>query len=81
MTGEKLKFFAQSQIGHLISQNLKIIFFWLNLDYYLKTTKILLILTLNVFVKVSKSLIFLVKSFLGNFYGHLAIIYWSHWSG
>ena len=31
------------------------------------------------FVKVSKSLIFLVKSFLGNFYRHLAIFYWSHW--
>ena len=26
-----------------------------------------------IFVKVSKSIIFLVKSFLGNFYGHLAI--------
>ena len=34
MTKEKLKFFAQSQISHLINQNLKIIFFWLNLDYY-----------------------------------------------
>ena len=30
------------------------------------------------FVKVSKSLIFLVKSFLGNFYRHLAFFYWSH---
>ena len=26
-----------------------------------------------------KSLIFLVKSFLGNFYRHLAIFFWSHW--
>ena len=33
-----------------------------------------------IFVKVSKSLIFLVKSFLGNFYRHLATFYWSHWS-
>ena len=32
------------------------------------------------FVKVSKSLIFLVKSFLGNFYRHLATFYWSHCS-
>ena len=31
-----------------------------------------------IFVKVSKSLIFLVKSFLGNFY--LATFYWSHCS-
>ena len=31
-----------------------------------------------IFVKVSKSLIFLVKSFLGNFYRHLALFYWSH---
>ena len=23
--------------------------------------------------------IFLVESFLGNFYGHLATFYWSHW--
>ena len=30
------------------------------------------------FVKVSKSLIFLVKSFLSNFYRHLATFYWSH---
>ena len=30
------------------------------------------------FVKVSKSLIVLVKSFLGNFYRHLATFYWSH---
>ena len=30
------------------------------------------------FCKLSKSLIFLVKSFLGNFYRHLAIFYWSH---
>ena len=27
---------------------------------------------------VSKSFIFLVKSFLGNFYRHLAIFIWSH---
>ena len=33
-----------------------------------------------IFVKVSKSLIFLVKSFLGNFYRHLVSFYWSHWS-
>ena len=32
-----------------------------------------------IFVKVSKSFIFLVKSFLGNFYRHLATFYWSHW--
>ena len=31
-----------------------------------------------IFLKVSKSLIFLVKSFLGNFYRLLAIFYWSH---
>ena len=31
------------------------------------------------FAKVSKSIIFLVKSFLGNFYRHLATFYWSHW--
>ena len=30
------------------------------------------------FWKVSKSFIFLVNSFLGNFYRHLAIFYWSH---
>ena len=30
-------------------------------------------------MKVSKSIIFLVKSFLGNFYRHLAIFFWSHW--
>ena len=30
------------------------------------------------FVKVSKTIIFLVKSFLGNFYRHLAIFFWSH---
>ena len=29
--------------------------------------------SLAIFVKVSKSIIFLVKSFLGNFYRHLAI--------
>ena len=34
----------------------------------------------TIFVKVSKSLIFLVKSFLGNFYRHLATFYWSHCS-
>ena len=28
---------------------------------------------------MSKSIIFLVKSFLGNFYRHLAIFFWSHW--
>ena len=33
----------------------------------------------SIFVKVSKSVIFLVKSFLGNFYRHLVIFYWSHW--
>ena len=32
-----------------------------------------------IFVKVSKCLIFLVKSFLGNFYRFLAIFKWSHW--
>ena len=32
-----------------------------------------------IFVKVSKPIIFLVKSFLGNFYRHLAIFFWSHW--
>ena len=26
-----------------------------------------------------KSIIFLLKSFLGNFYRHLAIFFWSHW--
>ena len=31
-----------------------------------------------IFVKVSKSFISLVKSFLGNFYKHLAIFIWSH---
>ena len=31
-----------------------------------------------IFVKVSKSFIFLVKSFSGNFYRDLAIFYWSH---
>ena len=34
----------------------------------------------QIFVKVSKYIIFLVKLFLGNFYGHLAIFFWSHWS-
>ena len=33
---------------------------------------------LGIFVKVSKSILFLVKSFLGNFYRHLAIFIWSH---
>ena len=32
-----------------------------------------------IFQKVSKSIIFLVKSFLGNFYRHLATFFWSHW--
>ena len=32
-----------------------------------------------IFVKVSKSFIFLVKSYLGNFYRHLTIFIWSHW--
>ena len=31
-----------------------------------------------IFVKVLKSIIFHVKSFLGNFYRHLAIFFWSH---
>ena len=31
------------------------------------------------FCKVVKSIIFLAKNFLGNFYRHLAIIFWSHW--
>ena len=31
-----------------------------------------------IFVKVSKSIIFLVKSFLDNFYRHLATFYCSH---
>ena len=29
---------------------------------------------------MSKSFIFLVKSILGNFYRHLAIFIWSHWT-
>ena len=29
---------------------------------------------------VSKSITFLVKSILGNYYGHLAIFIWSHWT-
>ena len=33
----------------------------------------------TIFVKSSKTLIFLLKSFLGNFYRHLMIFYWSHW--
>ena len=32
-----------------------------------------------IFVKVLKSIIFLMKSFLGNFYRFLAIFFWSHW--
>ena len=35
----------------------------------------------QIFVKVSKSFIFLVKPFLGDFYRHLAIFIWSHWWG
>ena len=31
------------------------------------------------FCKMLKSFIFLGKSFLGKFYGHLATFYWSHW--
>ena len=34
--------------------------------------------SLAIFVKMSKSIIFLVKSFLGNFHRHLAIFVWSH---
>ena len=34
----------------------------------------------KIFVKVSKSFVFLVNTFLGNFYRHLATFYWSHWS-
>ena len=34
--------------------------------------------SLAIYVTVSKSFIFLVKSVLGNFYRHLAIFYWSH---
>ena len=33
----------------------------------------------GIFVKVSKSFIFLVNSCLGNFYRHLTIFIWSHW--
>ena len=33
----------------------------------------------TILVKVSKCLIFLVKSFLVKFYRHLAIFFWSHW--
>ena len=36
---------------------------------------------LAIFVKVSKLFSFIVKSFLGNFYRHLATIYWSHCPG
>ena len=36
--------------------------------------------SLAIFVKVSKSLICLAKSFLSNFCRHLAIFYWSLWS-
>ena len=35
---------------------------------------------LGIFVKVSKSIIFLVKQFLGDFYRHLAIFFWSLWA-
>ena len=31
------------------------------------------------FVKMSKSISFVVKSIWGNFYRHLAIFFWSHW--
>ena len=34
-----------------------------------------------IFVKVSKSFIFLVKSFLGNFFRHLVIFICPHWLG
>ena len=34
----------------------------------------------NFFIKVSKAINFLVKSFLDNFYRHLATFFWSHWS-
>ena len=34
---------------------------------------------LSNFLKVSKTLIFLMKSFLVNFYRHLATFYWSRW--
>ena len=34
-----------------------------------------------IFVKVSKSFILIVTSFLGNFYRHLAIFFWSHLFG
>ena len=33
------------------------------------------------FVKLWKYFIFLIKSFLGNFYRHLGTFYWSHWQG
>ena len=33
---------------------------------------------LAIFVRVWKSFFFLVKSFLGKFYRHLATFYWSH---
>ena len=35
---------------------------------------------LSIFVNLSKSLILLAKSFLGNFYRHLVTFHWSHWS-
>ena len=35
----------------------------------------------NFLKNVSISIIFLAKYFLGNFYKHLAIFFWSHWSG
>ena len=34
---------------------------------------------LDIFVKLSKSFIFLVEPFLGNFNRHLAIFFLSHW--
>ena len=34
--------------------------------------------SLAIFVNVSKSIIFLVKSLLGNFYRHLVTFFWSH---
>ena len=36
--------------------------------------------TWAIFEKVSKYVIFIVKTFLGNFYRHLATFYWSHCS-
>ena len=34
----------------------------------------------TIFIKMSKSFIFLVKSYLGNFYRYLAIFIWSHFT-